>query len=169
MSLYEEPRRQGAAASRRVSDQPAFRLLSRLLRDDKTAAPSKLEKRWREEVKNDPDYLDDVLTYAFTNYYNALRQDTPTNLRARPRPPEREIYAKEQAAEVKKIVEKIEEAIQVKTLKSLLLPNGKIAWEATCGELAKCSGFLGAVAKLGKPADLVSSLPLSKLKKIPNI
>lgn len=160
MSMYEESVARGATASRGISDHPTFSLCVRLMRDNKTAGYSQLKKLWINEVRDDPELLDDVLTYAFRNYYSSLA--------GRFEPPAK--TSKQEKAAVQQDADRqiaaIEDAIQVQALKNCLLPNGKTAWDATLGELGKFCKFGLEVTKLGKPTDLVSSLPLSKLKKI---
>lgn len=163
MSLYEDhARRQGAAASRRQSDSPAFRLWVRLRREDPGASFGVVMRKFREQLERNPEVMDDVVLYVATNFDNASRADIPEPKTKKQRQKESEEIAEEAKGQARQIVE----AIQIKTLKSFLLPNGKLAWDATCGELRSYSGFLGAISRLGKPNDVVSSLPLSKLKKI---
>lgn len=167
MSLYEQVAAKGATASRRVSDHPTFSLCARLLENDPTGSYADIKKRWVSEVRDDPELLDDVLTYAFRNYFTALAgviEQAKGASRVRSSKIEQEkTKIREQ---IEQIGVRIEEAIQIKALKSFLLPNGLTAWESTCGDLAKFGGFLGRVAKLGRPSTKVATLPLSKLKKI---
>lgn len=167
MSMYEQLSSKGATASRRTSDHPTFTLCARLLEADPTGSYAIIKKKWVAEVREDPDLLDDVLTYAFRNYFTAL-----SGVLEEARMPDKARRAKVEQEKAKireqigQIGARIEEAIQVKVLKSFLLPNGLVAWEATCGDLAQYGGFLGRIAKLGRPSTKVATLPLSKLKKI---
>lgn len=113
-------------------------LVVRLIEAHPRATRHEVIKLFKEQMREDDDYLDAAADYVVTNAMNALELARERQKRANPK------AKAESAAKVESMVETIKEQI---LLLNQEMPNGKRMRYCTGAEMAKFGGFYARIAK----------------------
>lgn len=137
----------GAATNLRTARKNPRELVIALHDEDPTASWHRLYQDWRKRILADDDYLEAVLSYAYSNYTTAIDKD---NAAPRKRKRNRHDIAAEKIA-ISQFIHTIKKVV----LMDLTLPTGKTLRKSTFRECSLAGGWFRLIALKGKPSEVV--------------